>query len=540
MKRFLSLILIISLLFSLAACSDKGANKAIAYALNASPATLDPQYAKETEAMIIINNTFEGLTRLSADGTIIPGIAEKWSVSPDGLTYTFNLKPGTEWYCPLALKSEFGDDFYKKFSEEKVTANDFVFAMRRAVSPKFSSPYAHRLFVIENAMQISSGALEESALGVTAADDNTLIIKLSEQCPDLLERLTEGVFMPCNEEFFEAMGGRYGLTFKHILCNGPFYVSTWDPEVSLSIRRNKYYAGEQTVLPSSVNFSFVSNFNAVADGLATASISAALLPPDCETPENTETVSQSEDFVFGFSFNCSDAYLKNLDLRLALCRSIDRSLFSGEFGNAKEQSGFVPPSCSAGGLNYREAVGSQTPELTYDSAAAAQLWAKGASALAADKILIEVLCPEWLDSAVRRQLQLWQQIMGINLGISVVNKTPEEINQAVAAGNYQIALTGIESPYESAVDFLTSFKGGGAFRFASAEYDALIDRLLKTGSGDELLSGCFTAETYILQNAICYPVYSRSSRFVTADEIEGITINGSESSVSFIGAKRYD
>ncbi len=539
MKRFLSLILIFAVIFSLSSCSD-GDNKAISYSLSASPATLDPQYATDTASQIVINNTFEGLVRLSSDGEIIPGIAESWNVSGDGLTYTFNLKANTEWYCPSVLKSEFGEDFYNKFSAEKVTASDFVFAMQRAVSPETASPNAHRLFVIENASEIYSGKAEASTLGVSAPQDYTLIIKLHEPCPDMLERLTESAFMPCNEEFFNSMNGRYGLTHRHILCNGPFYVSAWDKESSLSIRRNKYYAGEQAVMPSSVNFSFDYDAQTIAGKISSAAASAALLPPDCEAPENSVVVKENPNSVFGFVFNCSDSRLKNTNLRLALCSSIDRSLFSQEQNNTVPMSGFVPQSCFAGSVNYREAIGNQTPQINSGVSAAAAYWKVALSELNTDKISLTVLCPEWLDTPVRRQLQIWQQTLGINLGITIETKSPEEIQAAVSSGNFQIVLAGIESSYDSAVDFLASLRNGGAFRFSSEEYGRIIDRLLTVEDDKELLSGCLTAETYILQQALCFPLYSRSSRFVMHEEIEDITIVNSESSVSFINAKRYD
>ena len=116
MRRFLSLILAAVMILSLSACSERGADKSISYALDKSPSTLDPQYTGEAEAQIVISNTFEGLVRISAEGEIIPGIAETWSVSDDGLTYSFNLKQGTECYCPISLKNEFGDEFYEKYS----------------------------------------------------------------------------------------------------------------------------------------------------------------------------------------------------------------------------------------------------------------------------------------------------------------------------------------------------------------------------------------------------------------------------------------
>lgn len=453
MKRLIAAVTAVILLLICSSCTPKGSGKSIAYPLSASPATLDPQYANDTNAMVVINNTFEGLVRLDASGDIIPGIAESWSISPDGKTYTFKLKKDTEWFCPTALKNEFGEDFYKRFSSETVTAHDFVFAFQRAVMPETNSPNAHRLFVIENAYEIFYNNYSENLLGATAPDNHTLIIKLTEKTDDFLERLTESVFMPCNEDFFNAMNGRYGLSHKHILCNGPFYVSSWDSETSLTAKRNDYYAGEQEVMPASVVFSFDPSKESVAKKISNGSATAALLPPDCPIPENCTAISESENSVLGFVFNCADPVMSVAELRLAMCKSIDRSLFP-ETSTAIPQSGFVPNSCIIGSDAFREQVGSQTQKIEPDLTEAASLWQKGLASLGQNSVQLKVLCPEWLDSSVRQQLQIWQKTLGISIGITIENLSPEEISKAVASDNYQIALTSIESRYENAGDFL--------------------------------------------------------------------------------------
>ena len=520
-------------------CTKKGSGKSISYPLSASPSTLDPQFAGELNAQIVINNTFEGLVRYGSDRKIIPGIAEEWSISPDGKTYTFTLKEGTEWFCPTVLKSEFGSDFYKRFSSEKVTAHDFVFAFQRAVLPETKSPNAHRLFVIENASEVYSGSYSENLLGVSAPDDNTLIIKLNEKCDDFLERLTESVFMPCNTDFFNAMNGRYGLSNRHILCNGPFYVSSWDSETSLTVKRNSYYAGKQEVMPASVVFSFDGNKSSVSQKLSAGGATAALLPPDYPVPENCISAKKSENSVFGFVFNCSDPVLNLASVRIALCKAVDRSLFT-ETETAQPQSGFVPKSCLIGSDSYRSKVGTQTLCIEQNLNEAQNLWKESLTQLGKETVSLTVLCPEWLDTPVRQQLQIWQKTLGISLGITVENKTPEEIEKCVADGNFQIALTGIESPYENAADFLASFSDGGVFRFRSAGYQNAVTALLSAESYEEAITGCFTAENFILKNAIIYPLYSRSSNFVVYNEADGIYLVGAENSVSFIGAKRYD
>ena len=538
MKRIIAAVAAIILLLTCSACTPKGSGKSIAYPISASPKTLDPQYADDANAMLIINNTFEGLVRLDANGDIIPGIAESWTVSSDGKTYTFKLKKGTEWYCPNVLKSEFGKDFYDRFSSEKVTAHDFVFAFQRAVMPETGSPNAHRLFVIENAYEVHYNNYSKNLLGVSATDDNTLVINLTEECDDFLQRLTESVFMPCNEDFFNAMNGKYGLSHKHILCNGPFYVSSWDTETSLTVKRNEYYAGEQEVMPASVVFSYDSSKESVAKKVSEGSATAAFLPPDCPVPENSKTVISSENSVFGFVFNCADPDLAEVSLRVAMCKSIDRSLFEKE--NTVPQSGFVPMNCLVGTSAYREQVGSQTLRIEQDNAQAATLWKEGLANLGKDSVQLTVLCPEWLDGAVRQQFQIWQKTLGVSIGISIENKSPEEISKAIAKGDYQIALTSIESAYENTTDFLAAFTDGGVFNHKSASYDSIINDLLAAENYDDIIKGCYNAENYILQNALCYPLYSRSSRFVVHKDADGIVFLGSEANVSFIGAKRYD
>lgn len=540
MKRAFSLFLVLIFIFLLSSCSDKSVGKSITYSIGNSPATLDPQFASDTAAQIVVNNTFEGLVRLDEEGKVIPGIAESWNISDDGLTYAFKLKEGTEWYCPAVLKTEYGDEFYEKFSTAKITAHDFVFACQRAITLREGTTHAHRLFVIENAPEIYAGELPAERLGVTAADDNTLVIKLNAPCSDFLARLTECEFMPCNAEFFEAMGGRYGLSNKHIMCNGPFYITGWDPETSITVKANKFYSGEKKVVPSSVIFTFDDSPESVASKLSSASLLAGVLPPDIDMPEKTHFVKEYRNGVYGFCFNCKDELLQNMNLRLALCRSIDRNIFSPVNDNTKPNFGFIPEDCSIGGESYAKATEGQTPIIGYSEARATELFKLALEELEKSKVNISVSCPDWLENKVRQQLQVWQRVLGINIGLTVEVKSSEEIKKSLAAGDYQIALSGIESEYETAVDYVKAFRGGSVFHFDTAEYNVLVDKLMETKNEKELIEGCYTAETYILQRCICFPIYSRASRFVLSDEADDIYMPGGPSTVTFISAKRFD
>ncbi len=540
MKKFICVILALTMLFGLASCSGRGTGKNITYPLYVSPSTLDPQYASETGARVVINNVFEGLVRLNPEGEIIPGIAESWDVSEDGMTYTFHLKPKTEWYCPAALKTEFGEEFYEKFAKEKVTANDFVFACRRTVDPATTSPHAHRLFIIENASEINHKKAKPDTLGVTAQDDYTLVFKLTEPCESFLERLTESEFMPCNEEFFNKTAGRYGVTSKHILCNGPFYVSYWDPETSMTIKSNKYYAGEQSVTPSSVILSFDPDESSVYKKLTNGSLSAAFLAPGSKIPENVKVAKELSNTVTGFFFNCSDENLANPNIRMALCSLIDRSLFPDSSDIYKVQHGIVPERCIVGSASFRERVGKQTAEIKHSRSKAKTFWETGLTELNAKNINLTVLCPQEFDTCVREQLQIWQKEMGMTIKVNIEDTDSKDINEAIENGNYQIAVGSISTEHDNAVDFLSELSEGKYFRLKTEEYSKIVDEISKAGSDDELLGECFKAESYLLQLGVCYPLYSSSAKFVVSEEVEGISILDSEKSISFISARRFD
>ena len=539
MKKAISVLICVALLLLCSSCSERGTGKGIVYPLSKSPSTLDPQYTTENEATLVINNIFEGLVRTDENGEIIPGIAESWEISEDHLTYTFHLKEGTEWYCPISMKTAYGDEFYEKFCEETVKAADFVFACQRAVDPATQSPNANRLFVIKNAAEVHSGELELSALGVTAPDDNTVIFTLNEVCEQFLSRLTENEFMPCNEEFFNSMGGRYGLSPKHILCNGPFYLSAWDTESSMTIRKNKCYAGENEVIPSSVSFSFENDEETIIKKLSSGSFSAGFISPYSEIPENTAIEKTIENTVYGFIFNCSDEIISNKNIRRALTLSTDVSLFESDDESVSKDVGFIPSSCLAGSKNYRDSVGlSELPDM--DTKKALKCWNAGLTELESEEISVKILCTKETDNFVHLQLQQWQKLFGLSCAITVEITDFDSISSAVKKGDYQIALSSVTSDYENAVTFLNEFSGGGIFRFDSSGYDAVISRLLISDGDSELISGCLTAEKIILENSVFMPVYSKGERFVVSKDIEDIYLGSSENTICFMNAKRFD
>lgn len=201
---FLALLLLIALSFS--GCLSAEDEAVLAPA--ALPENLDPQLCAGETASFVVRHLFEGLTVQTPDGTA-PGAAESWTVSADGLTYTFTLRPDASWS-----------------DGEPVTADDFVFAFSRLFDPSTGSEAAADYLAIAGASERLAGA--DVPVGVEAEGEDTVVFTLDTPDREFLSLLSLPAASPCRADFFRGTHGRYGLSADNILGNGRFILSTWD------------------------------------------------------------------------------------------------------------------------------------------------------------------------------------------------------------------------------------------------------------------------------------------------------------------------
>lgn len=219
---FLTLALIMT---AFSGCKESYQDAIIYFEACEKPISLDPQTASSDTELAIVKNIYEGLLRKNSSGSIVNGVAKSFTFN--NLTYTFKLKDDVLWS-----------------NQEPLTAHDFVFAFRRAVSPETISPFASRLFCIKNAEKIRSGKATPSSLGVYATNDYTLVIKLEREDTNFEETLTTSVAMPCNEKFFKETQGKYALSSETTISNGSYYLRKWsDDPFGIRLYKYKDYAG---------------------------------------------------------------------------------------------------------------------------------------------------------------------------------------------------------------------------------------------------------------------------------------------------------
>ena len=300
--RVLCALLAAVFVLSLAGCGSGSAS--FTWFVDTIPSNLDPQVASTASDVIACENLYSGLVRKDASGKLVPALAEHWEVSSDRRTYTFTLKSGLAYTATKGAATDYA-----------ITAEDFVFAFRRMFRADTASPYAVEFSAIENSAAVLAGQLPETALGVQARGDATLVFCLSEPDENFLSKLTLPGAMPCDEDFFNSTRGTYGLSAASTLSSGRFYLYNWTAS-GLFLRREP--SGNRIDSLRLVQNTGASGQSA-AQLIANEKCSAAL----DETGEATSLQSISySDTTWSLLFNCNSVF-GSTPLRQALAEYLE-------------------------------------------------------------------------------------------------------------------------------------------------------------------------------------------------------------------------
>lgn len=523
-KKILSLFLALVAAISLCACGGSSEDILI-LPIESDPICLDPQVADSKEAKLMIANCFEGLVRLDKDYKIIPGVAESWEISKDGLTYTFKLRKDTHW----KLLNSFEDvlpEGYKDTYRTQVIAADFVYGISRALDPATQAGDAEKLFSIKNASAVNSGKQPTSALGISAQDDSTLVITLEREDPDFLRILTLPVAMPCHEEFFKATHAKYCLDLKYTFCNGPFYLSRWAEDNTLSMYKNDEYKGNVKVNPDELYFYVNTEEASVVKKIRQRTYDCAFLSEAAknELSDNDKLSNYStENMIYGLCFNCSDSVLSDEDMRRALAMVTKTSELTANSDNAFTK-GIVPDCVRYGENSYREAAGNVSG-IAYNEQQALTLWKKGLKKLDITTAEVVITCAEENAPLMQQTIQNWQRVFSTSILAKVEVKTAEQISTMIYNTSYQVLYHKITTDSSTVTDTLkkfTSDSSSNIFGFADKNYDKTVNSIISTYSGAEKLNGCVNAEKYILDKAVFLPMFGGSSYAVVNKGVDGL------------------
>ena len=519
MKKRLSAFILSAALLCLCLCSCGSEDYTVLrFSAETQAVTFDPQIAEEGTAKMIVRNTFEGLVRPDANGRISPGVAEKWTVSPDGLTYTFNLRSGAKWHITDYAKKQLEGKLPENFSLD-VTANDFVFALRRAVDPATGAADARLLSGIVNAPEVFEGSRQPSEIGVYAPDSHTLVIRLSEKNDAFLSVLCEPVCMPCSETFFNACGGRYGLLIAYSLSNGPFYLSYFD-ETTYRIRKNGSYTGEHTAKADTLWFYYKADSETVLQKLRDGDYSGGYVT-DAQLKKlsvsKKDEVLKVADTNRVFLINNKNEKLSVKELREAFIFATDvKSLAAA----ADEETALFPVPDAA-----VEKDASAPPPLFNADEVSSRL-DKALETLDADSVTLTVLCEKKDTDILKRQLQQWQKIFGIRAEIKIEEVSGRTMQSRVAGSDWEIAFYPLRVSSEDASGLFSRFTSLSSSPLTGTENEELDKRSAEYPSlSGEARKKCFTEIcSLLISDGAVLPVWKETSCFVCTKGVHGVYV----------------
>jgi len=203
---------------------------------SAEPETIDPHKSIGVPEGNIVRDLFEGLVGEDRKGNIVPGVATSWTISEDELVYTFHLRSDAKWS-----------------TGEPLTAHDFVFSMRRVLSPKTAAPYTNFLFPIKHAEQITKNELPPTRLDVVAIKPHTLQITLERPTPYFLESLIHVTTFPVNQANVEQWQDEFTQP-QHLVSNGAYILTKWVINGQMTLEKNPHYWNAAHVKLDVVNY----------------------------------------------------------------------------------------------------------------------------------------------------------------------------------------------------------------------------------------------------------------------------------------------
>ncbi len=547
LKKAISLVMCVLLIAAcFYGCSGSDESIDFIYPFNAEINSFDPQVASTEDEFLIIENCFEGLVRILDDGTVMPAVAQSWSISDDGLTYTFNLRKGAKWN----VYSEDEDNLTKAqqlmgadFNPD-ITANDFVFALRRAVSSETKAPLYSSVSGIVNASKVNSGLIDSSKLGVNAIDDYTLEIKLEGADEGFLNTLSTAVAMPCNEEYFYATKGRYGLGLDYTIFNGQFYVSSI-LEASYILKNNSLYTGINPSEISDITLNIIDTDSNIPKNLKSGYYDSAYISgSEYEQLDDDDiTVLPYSNKMWAVVLNKNKLIFSNINLRKAVCSSISPPDISEHTYLTAAQC-FTPPSCLINGKSASDEIGSTI--IAHNADTAKELWRKGLEETGYSSADLTMIVSEDMEDTAKSLVQGIQSSVGtissygesgkISFSLKIEVLSEEDYSSALSDGNYDIALYKFTASSHSSAAFLEDLINSNIAGEIS-EAEAALEKA-KNADASSLARACRECEKAIMADCSILPVMFEASYYAQAKGVSGVNFHAGSGRVCFVYATR--
>jgi oligopeptide transport system substrate-binding protein len=427
------------------------------------PKTLDPQQIDGTWEANIVGDMFLGLTTDDPRAKPIAGAATDWAVSVDGKTWTFHLR--------LHLWSD----------GVPVTAHDFVFAWRHLLDPKTASSYAYNLWLVENGEKITAGKLPPTALGVSAPDDRTFVVRLMHPAPYLPELLTHHSAYPIPMHVVEKYGAQWSRP-DHIVSNGPYMLKDWRPNDHVTLVKNPKFYDARSVRIDTVNFYPTTDTQAALKQLRAGALDTQNPLPALEIDWMRAHIADALEIkpYLGVAYIVANSRRKPLDdkrVREAISLDINREAVTQRIYRLGETPAYamVPP----GVANYSAGAALKFRPLPYDARIKQAQALMLAAGYGPERHLQTTYATSTDPDAKRASAAYQAMLRAIFIDVEIVS-TDIQIHFAnLNSGNFDLAGASWIADFNDAANFLELLRSDSGKNYAhynNPAYDALLDK----------------------------------------------------------------
>ena len=480
------------------------------------PESLDPHKTSTVVESHILLDLLEGLVTYDAKANVVPGVAEKWAVSGDGLTYTFTLRKEANWS-----------------NGEPVRASDFVYSFRRLLNPATGAKYANILYTLKNAEKVNKGQAPLADLGARAIDDKTLELKLEYAAPYFIAQLAHQTGLPVYPPNVEKFGKDF-LRPENWVSNGAYVLRSFTPNDKLVIVRNERYREAAATRIDQVIFYPLEDRGAALRRFQAGEIQYYNDVPTDQLKFIRQTIKESFRLApylgtYYFAFNTRKAPLNDVRVRQALSLVVDREFLAEQIwgGTMLPAYSLVPPGIGNYATPYEMAEKDLSPVEREDKAKALLREAGYGPGLKPISIEIRYNTSENHKNTSVALADMWKVL---NVEVKLVNSDLKSHYALLREkGDYDVARAGWIADYSDPQNFLFLAQGDNkGLNYANYSNDAF-DALMKQAAGEQDLIArariLRQAEEIVVRDLPYLPLMFYGSKSLVSPKIEGFETN---------------
>ncbi len=500
-------LFLVCLCFVLMGGIESRAQTSLRVALPEMPAELDPHKAKSAVSLAIASELFVGLIARDSQGNLIPGLAESWEVSPDGLVYTFSLRSGVRW----------SDD-------RRIQARDFVAGFRRALDPDTGAPFAGDLFSIQGAEGVNSGESPADELGITTRPFGRLEITLRRPSVHFLEVLSRPVAAPIPRH---AVDDGAWTTPGGMVTSGAFTAAM--SESGLALQKNPHFFDAESVALDRIDLVIAESVDRANAMVVNGEADLTLGFPFALGDGGHEAIGRQEsgENLYFVAANVRRPLLSERNMRHALAMTIDRQAIVQNSGAKDIVAAYkvVPPSVLDETLSPRSPYAALRSEMRLPIAE-----------VLLSEIKVDEKNPQSLtlifpkgsihEFVSQKLVETWTPL---HVNVTAEGKSGAEYDRLLESGDYDLALSYWPAVSAKPMGYLEYFASTAGPRNVTGYADPDFDQTLEAADSvlDETLRPSFIAsvENILIQDQTVFPIFYFNPHRAVAARVQGWDAN---------------